>query len=505
MAEVSTSLIEMVLRDVAASGAEPWYPAAYAQATGVARHAIDAGLDHLRLASLVRLTDWVQGRGQGYTLTPLGAEVLDNPRLLARLREGKDLSRRPAAPEAGPPSLRGTETAWDRGEAIRTALLNPPRPVVTQTLLFLNIAVFVYGFFLASQQGVGGAYFGMDGDARVMQIRAETGLLRIDYLLDGQWWRLLSYSFVHIGVIHLAMNMFVLYSLGAVAETLWGSWRYLAIYLISGLGGGVAQILVEPSVLMGGASGCLCGLLGTMAVWVTMNKTYLPPRLASEWMRNIMTNVFLIVFISLLPRVSWAGHLGGAVAGVLASVPMNYNRFGRGAQRWLGALGVAAVPVLAIGLLWLSLPEQVAADTPDVETFRKKYATLLWKTNGTIDQVYREHGRSYLGGDRKPADDPQAAREAAAAFQKASTRLQGYADSLRKAGPFSSRTVRKFTQVAVEYARVGSLFAEEFAAALDPPERWTRERAGALQMRLERLDELSDQLRASQVYGLVRK
>src|SRR5262245_49149157 len=162
MAEVSTSLLEMVLRDVARSAAEPWYPSGYAQATGVPRDAIDAVLDYLRLAGLVRLTDWVQGRGQGYALTQHGQDVLDNPRLLARLREGKDLSRRaPAAAAAdGPPALREAPTSWSRGEAIRAALLDPPRPVVTQALLFLNIAVFLYGLVLAIQAGAGSEYFG---------------------------------------------------------------------------------------------------------------------------------------------------------------------------------------------------------------------------------------------------------------------------------------------------------------------------------------------------------
>src|SRR5437879_4299129 len=82
MADVSTDLLEMALREIAAARTEPWYPSVYCQATGVSRDALDRCLDQLRLAGLVRLTDWEQGRGQGYALTPEGQVVLDNPRLL---------------------------------------------------------------------------------------------------------------------------------------------------------------------------------------------------------------------------------------------------------------------------------------------------------------------------------------------------------------------------------------------------------------------------------------
>ncbi|MCI0455387.1 MAG: rhomboid family intramembrane serine protease, partial [Gemmataceae bacterium] len=321
MADVSTGLVEMVLRDLATAKPEPWYPADYARATGIQRSAIDDTLDQLRLADLVRLTDWVQGRGQGYLITPLGEEVLANPRLMTRLREGKDISRRAARDEEAQ-NLRTGESTWSRGEAIRAALLNPAQPTVTKILLVLNIAAFVWGLILATQANAGNEYlaFGTNHPA-IKQIRDETGILHVDFLTKkGEWWRLVTYCFVHIGLIHLLMNMFVLYSLGGVAETLWGSWRFLALYLISGIVGGVAQILADPRPSMGGASGAICGLLGSMGTWVAMNKAYLPPRLASEWMRNIMTNVLLIVFISLMPGVSWAGHLGGGVGGVLVSI-----------------------------------------------------------------------------------------------------------------------------------------------------------------------------------------
>src|SRR5439155_27258833 len=72
MASQTNELLEILLRECQAAAPEPWYPSDYARQTGVARETIDADLDRLRLAGLLRLSDWVQGKGQGYVLTPEG-------------------------------------------------------------------------------------------------------------------------------------------------------------------------------------------------------------------------------------------------------------------------------------------------------------------------------------------------------------------------------------------------------------------------------------------------
>src|SRR5262245_22554964 len=222
MAELSTDLLEIVLKDVAAAGAEPWYAADYAQATGVPRDRLDACLDRLRLSGLVRLTDWVQGRGQGYLLTPEGKHVLGNPRLLDRLRGGRELPRMAETRyQAAPPTLREQGTAWDRGEAIRAALLDRSPAALTRGLVFANIAVFLVGLALAMRQQVFNEYLGFSSDnLAVNLIHHDTGGLypRLGDLERGEWWRLLSYAFVHGGLLHLLMNMWALYVIGSVAE-----------------------------------------------------------------------------------------------------------------------------------------------------------------------------------------------------------------------------------------------------------------------------------------------
>jgi rhomboid protease GluP len=234
---------------------------------------------------------------------------------------------------------------------VRAALLDERPPAVTKLLLYANIGVFLIGMVVAQQRAVSiNDYLFMTGP-EVNRVRHDIGSMHPEDVLRGQWWRLLSCTFVHIGVLHLAMNMYALYVLGPLLERMWGRWRYLLVYLVAGLVGSCTPLYVHNPAGLAGASGALCGLLGSMGVWVLLNKRYLPETIASGLMRNVMINVILITIISLPGpwgfRVSWEGHLGGAIGGALISLPLTFSRFGVGAQRPLGWAGAAAVPVLA--------------------------------------------------------------------------------------------------------------------------------------------------------------
>src|SRR5262249_18771414 len=159
----------------------PWYPSAYAKSVGVARDSLHPHLDELRMAGLIRLTEWVPEHGQGYVLTPAGEDVVRSPRKLARLRKGK-------VPTAAEPIDAAVEapSPWDRGDAVRNALLYPVRPRVTRALLSLNFAVFAVGFVLAIRQGEA-AEFLASGAPDVLR---QTGALMPVDLQQGEWWRL---------------------------------------------------------------------------------------------------------------------------------------------------------------------------------------------------------------------------------------------------------------------------------------------------------------------------
>ncbi len=335
MAASNGELWTDILRACFDAAPGPLYPAAYAHERGVDRAALDRTLDELRLKGLVRLTEWVQGRGQGYTLTQAGLDLVEHPH---GLRPGQPIPMvRPAEPEPEPYE-----------EPPRTPLIRPGRPIVSWALIGLNIAI-----FLVSDPEISPV------PDVAMRIFAYGALTSDTVLRYHQWWRLLSYAFLHGGLLHIFCNMYFFYSMGPLLEAMWGSVRMLILYLVAAVAGGCVVVWVHrvgpngQSIATVGASGALCGLLGSLGVWVMLNRDYLPPYLAASLSRNVTINLVLIAILSIyIPNVSWEGHLGGAVGGALASFPLQRSRYGEtAARRAVGTVGTLLVPLLFIGLV----------------------------------------------------------------------------------------------------------------------------------------------------------
>lgn len=123
---------------------------------------------------------------------------------------------------------------------------------------------------------------------------------------EGELWRLVSSTFLHYGVTHLAVNMLSLYLIGGGVEQYLGRWKYLMVYLVAGLGGSVAVYLFTPMAVAAGASGAVFGLLGAAGVIMIRTKQNL----------NALLGILLVnLFISFLPGISLAAHAGGLVVG----------------------------------------------------------------------------------------------------------------------------------------------------------------------------------------------
>jgi rhomboid protease GluP len=163
---------------------------------------------------------------------------------------------------------------------------------------------------------------------------------------------------LHIGILHLGMNMYFLASLSGLIESMWGRWRFLAIYFIAAITGSCAvlsfDLMHERNVYTAGASGALCGLFGSMLVWFAFNRQFMPEQLSADWARTIAVNTILLIGVSLLSNVSWQGHLGGAIGGALAGCVYQLQRFHpSGIVRLLAFLAAPLVPALALAaVLW---------------------------------------------------------------------------------------------------------------------------------------------------------
>jgi membrane associated rhomboid family serine protease len=129
---------------------------------------------------------------------------------------------------------------------------------------------------------------------------------------DGQYYRLLTSTFLHFGIIHLALNMVALYMLGPALEQAFGQLRFAATYLLSGLGGAALSYAFGPQYeLAAGASGAVFGLFGA---W------YVFGRKRNLDVTSITTTIALNLFLSFsLSGIDWRGHVGGLVTGAALS------------------------------------------------------------------------------------------------------------------------------------------------------------------------------------------
>lgn len=207
------------------------------------------------------------------------------------------------------------------------------KPYVTWALLGLM----GMGFLLQQVNGVVTLQFGMWG----------AGIDHAD-----QWYRLVTSAFLHAGVMHLLFNGFALYVVGPQLESWLGHVRYLALWVVSAVGGSVLSYLVVPGQLSVGASGAVFGLFG--AIFVLGKRL----RLDTRFILGLLAVNLLITF--LVPNIAWTAHIGGLVSGLLlgwvyAYLPLGGARSGRVRARAVLHAGITAaytVAVLATVLVW---------------------------------------------------------------------------------------------------------------------------------------------------------
>jgi membrane associated rhomboid family serine protease len=173
----------------------------------------------------------------------------------------------------------------------------------------------------------------------------------------GEWWRLLSSTFLHFGFLHLAFNMWALWVNGIVAERLFGSSRYLLIYLVAGVAGSLTSFLWHPFVNGAGASGAIFGVLGALLAYFLRTDTGIP-RSVIVAQRNAAA-FFIVVSIlnaARFPGIDNAAHLGGLAAGFILGLllcrPLDKKRNAEHSiGQWVRALALALGSVLLVAYL----------------------------------------------------------------------------------------------------------------------------------------------------------
>ena len=156
---------------------------------------------------------------------------------------------------------------------------------------------------------------------------------------EGDWWRLLTAAFLHGSIVHLAFNMYALYLFGPYVERLLGRWRFVATYIPLAVGSSVVVYLLEAqNRLTIGASGAVFGLFGLALVFLIRTR---------QNINGMLVLLAINAFISLQNGISWQGHLGGFVTGVVLGLVFAYAPRERRTVAHLGAFAVLWVLFLA--------------------------------------------------------------------------------------------------------------------------------------------------------------
>ena len=184
-------------------------------------------------------------------------------------------------------------------------------PIVTYTIIAICVGLFLVDAALTGGSTLGGFLSGGLGPL------GEANTIYGPAVAAGEWWRIFTSAFFHLGVIHLAFNMYVLYLYGALVERMYGPIEYTLIYLLCAAGGSVLTILVAPLQPAVGASGAIFGLVGMLFV-VSRRHHAVLGREARMMIAGIGTYViYLLVFTFLFPGISWTGHVGGLLVGAV--------------------------------------------------------------------------------------------------------------------------------------------------------------------------------------------
>ena len=222
------------------------------------------------------------------------------------------------------------------------AVLERP-PYVTYALIALNaialLAVLQSGGSLTDGGGTFTRDYGLVG-AGLTQSNTVVGVA------VHQWYRLITGGFVHAGIIHFGMNMFVLWIIGTQMERVLGAVRYLALYVTCLAAGAFAVMLADPGVLTVGASGAIFGIMGAAASFQRSRGI----SLAQSGLGVLI--VINLVFSFAVPGISIAGHIGGLIGG-LAVGWLIFQLEGRVRSEWAAAAMCLAITVaLLFGGVW---------------------------------------------------------------------------------------------------------------------------------------------------------
>lgn len=264
-------------------------------------------------------------------------------------------------------------------EFYRLLMYRTPRIWVTPVIIAANVAVFAL-------MVIGGVDFWSPTGESLIAWGANFAPLTT----HGEWWRLFTSMFVHGGLLHIGLNMWVLKLNGGFVERFLGNVNYLISYLLSGLAGSLASVYWNPLSPSVGASGAIFGIFGALLGFVLLQGD----PIAMEELRRVRKSVLTFLGLNLMigyaiPHVDMAAHIGGLIGGFLCGLALSrpLNRVAP-----VGAVRAIVVTIIGAGLL-----VGIARVLPvNVDSEREQVRSVLKPLIDTEDQAHKRMMRGKL-------------------------------------------------------------------------------------------------------------
>lgn len=239
-------------------------------------------------------------------------------------------------------------------------------------------------------------------------VLVDAGANLSDATRAGEWWRLGASTVIHVGVLHLAVNLFALWSLGGLTERVFGPARLAAIYLAAGLAGAALSAYGGGTRLSAGASGAIFGLIGAAIAEVALRRHAYAPAWRRRMLSGLVTTALLNLAVGqLVPAIDQLAHVGGLVGGFLVGALLSPNGGLRGPRGQLVAgvlaTSLAALVTGSVAVAWRTTPVDTLRHLGDVAIEERGVALevpRLW----TEVELPAQLGTVY-GDDDRPLDE----------------------------------------------------------------------------------------------------
>ncbi len=182
---------------------------------------------------------------------------------------------------------------------IMDKIFSAKKPIITYLIIIMCIIMFLVS----------------SGYSENFYVLVKYGAINSELVRGGEIYRLITYMFLHAGILHIVLNMYSLYIVGPRVEDFFGKWKFALIYLFSGIGSGLLSIGLGNYTSVG-ASGAIFGLFGALIYFGNSYRGYIGALVKSQVVPIVIYNLLMGFFI---PGIDMWGHVGGLISGIITA------------------------------------------------------------------------------------------------------------------------------------------------------------------------------------------